>query len=69
MEKTQRLVDKITPLLHDTMGEQTAELFHTFYEKEDDADVIAGARSLLYEFMGKEMTEKKLKAIGAGHKK
>ena len=55
-----RLVDKITPVLREAMGEQTAELFHTFYEKEDDDDVMAGAKSLLYELMGKEMTDKKL---------
>lgn len=64
MKEPKRLVDKITPLLHETMGEQTAQLFHTFYEKEDDDEVLAGARSLLYELIGRDMTEKKLKELG-----
>ena len=65
MKEPQRLVDKITPLLHETMGEQTATLFHTFYEKEDDDEVLTGAKSLLYELMGKERTDKKLKELQA----
>jgi len=65
--KTQpkRLVDKITPLLRETMGEQTATLFRTFYEKEDDQEVLAGAKSLLYELMGKERTDKKIQELQA----
>ena len=58
-----RLVDKITPLLQEAMGQQTAVLFHTFYEKETDDEVLAGARSLLYELMGRDRTEKKLKEL------
>jgi hypothetical protein len=63
MKQTKRLVDQITKLLQEVMGEQTAQLFHTFYEKEDEDEVLAGARSLLYELMGRDMTDKKLKEL------
>jgi len=64
MKEPKHLVDKVTPLLRETMGEQTAQLFHTFYEKEDNVEVLAGVRSLLYELIGRDMTEKKLKELG-----
>jgi hypothetical protein len=63
MENQAPLLDRATALLSETMGDEAGELFHKFYELEDDDDVILGVRSLLTDFIGPKMTEKKLKTI------
>jgi hypothetical protein len=58
-----RLVDALTPIISESMGRRTGEVFRKFYEYEDDQEVMAGAKSLLYELMGKHMTDQKLKRL------
>lgn len=62
-EEPSPLLSKISKLLADNMGEQTGKLFLTFYLHEKNEEILAGARSLLNEFMGPDMTEKKLKEV------
>lgn len=61
--ETSPLLNKITKLLADNMGEETGALFYKFYELDSDEEILSGARSLLHELMGPEMTEKKLKEL------
>ena len=63
MERQDQLLDEVTAIVSEAMGRQTGELFYKFYELENADEVMLGARSLLEEFMGAEMTEKKLKAV------
>jgi hypothetical protein len=64
MESQVQLLDQVTALLSETMGNQTGALFRKFYEFDDADGIMAGARSLLIEFVGPKMAEKKLKTIG-----
>jgi hypothetical protein len=57
------LLDQATRLISETVTDTTGELFHTFYEFEDDQEVMAGLQTVLMNFIGPKMTEKKLKAI------
>jgi len=66
-KKHKRLVDILKPLIAESMGKQAGELFHKFYELEDDDEVMRGARGLLYELMGGDMAEKKLKEVMSHH--
>lgn len=61
MTKSKPLVEKITPLISDTMGSRVAEVFYKFYEYEDDDEVLAGAKAILYDLVGPKMAERKLK--------
>jgi len=63
MTATKKLVDKITPLISEAMGAKAGEVFHKFYELEDDDEVMAGAKGLLYELMGSKMAERKLAEV------
>lgn len=63
MTKTKRLVEKLTPLISEAMGARAGEVFFKFYELEDDDEVLAGAKGLLYELMGPKMAEQKLKGV------
>jgi hypothetical protein len=63
MEDQEPLLDRASTLLSETMGDEAGELFHKFYELEDDEDVMTGVRSLLTDFIGPKMTEIKLKEI------
>ena len=63
MKPPKRLVDKITPLISEVMGAKSGEVFHKFYELEDDDEVMSGAKALLYELMGRNMAEQKLKEV------
>jgi hypothetical protein len=57
------LLDQATALLSEIMGDQTGELFHKFYEFDNAEEVMTGARSLLIDFIGPKMAEKKLKTL------
>lgn len=57
------MVDKVAPLISEVMGKRSGEEFHKLYELDDDEDVLAGARTILYELMGKPAAEKRLKEI------
>ncbi|HEY5442862.1 MAG TPA: hypothetical protein VIJ68_04950 [Candidatus Saccharimonadales bacterium] len=63
MKNQSPLLDQATVLLVETMGRQTGELFHKFYELEDDDEIMTGARALLIDFIGPKMTDKKLKKL------
>jgi hypothetical protein len=63
MKAPQSLVERLTKVITETMGRDTGELFHKFYELEDDDEVMAGAQSLLEDFMGPDMARKKLKQV------
>ena len=50
-KKSGRLVDELTPIISESMGNRSGEVFYKFYEYEDDEEVMAGAKSLLYELI------------------
>ncbi len=57
------MLDKVTALMSEMMGEQTAESFHKFYEFDDDDEVVHGAQIILTNFVGPKVADKKLHAI------
>ncbi len=63
MKKQGLLLEQATELISETMGSQVAEDFYALYEFDDDGGIINGARSVLLEFVGPKMTEKKLKIL------
>jgi len=58
-----RLIDQATNLISETVSDTTGELFHRFYEFEDDQDVMDGLRTVLTSFIGPKMTDRELKKI------
>ena len=46
--------------MSETMGHETGRLYHDFYKLEDEEEIILGARSLLHEFMGPELADKRV---------
>ena len=63
MKSSKHLIDKLTPLISETMGDTAGEVFYKFYELEDDDEVLTGAQGLLYEMMGHKRAEQKLKEV------
>lgn len=66
-KKSQRLVEELEPIISESMGKRSGEVFYKFYEFEDDEEVLGGARSLLYELMGKKMADHRLKKFIKNH--
>lgn len=60
MDHRELLLDRMTELMSETMGHETGKIYHDFYELEDEEEIITGARSLLHEFMGPEMADRRV---------
>ncbi|MGZ6004764.1 MAG: hypothetical protein ACXWLH_01290 [Candidatus Saccharimonadales bacterium] len=60
-DRPERLVGKLSPLIAEVMGARSGAEFYKFYELEDDDEVLAGAKALLYELMGQATADAKLK--------
>ncbi|HSW85634.1 MAG TPA: hypothetical protein VLF79_03445 [Candidatus Saccharimonadales bacterium] len=64
MENKESVLEKVTQLISEIMGQESGELFHKFYELDDNDDIFNGAHELLSVLIGPEMTDKKLKKLG-----
>ena len=57
------LLDRLTPLISEVMGARTGEVFHKFYEYDDEDEVLSGAKALLYEMLGSRLAEQRLRDV------
>lgn len=64
MDDKNPTLQKVSSIVAESMGKPAGEDFFKFYEFENDASIILGAKVLLDELLGPEIVDSKLAVVG-----
>lgn len=62
-QKSEKLLDRLTNIISDNMGQETAEMYFDFYKFDEPKGLIEGAEQLLTELLGPKIAKEKLLPI------